>query len=144
MPSAELDNLVSIGKLTREAPADAEYQGLLKSGKARLADARSGKLALESRFDLAYSAAHAVALAALRRLGYRPKDRYIVFQALEHTVGAARETVRILAKAHTMRNTAEYEGYFEPDEKLVSDTIAAVEQVAKALDAMQPDETAGA
>jgi len=141
MPSSELENLVRIGKLTHEAPSEAEYEGLVKSGAARLADARNKALALESRFDLAYNAAHAFALAALRRLGYRPtKERYIVFQALEHTLAASKDTVRILAKAHTARNTAEYEGYFEPDEQLVTDAIAAVEQVVKALEATKREE----
>lgn len=36
-------------------------------------------------FDLAYGAAHALCLAALRHHGYRPSQRYIVFQVLlEH------------------------------------------------------------
>jgi hypothetical protein len=48
--------------------------------------------------------------------------------------------VRILAKAHTARNTAEYEGYFEPDEQLINDAIAAVDQVAKALKATTREE----
>lgn len=33
-------------------------------------------------FDLAYSAAHALCLAALRHHGFRPSKRYIVFQVL--------------------------------------------------------------
>lgn len=44
-------------------------------------------LAIESRFDLAYNAAHALALAALRARGYRSDNRYVVFQALPHTLG---------------------------------------------------------
>jgi len=81
----ELDNLVRIGKLKREPPSRREFDGLLRSGAARLADAANPDLALESRFDLAYNAAHALALAALRRLGYRSQNRYLVFQALAHT-----------------------------------------------------------
>lgn len=133
MPSAELENLVVIGQLTHEAPSQAEVAGLVQSGTARLADARNQTLALESRFDLAYSGAHALALAALRRLGYRPKNRYIVFQALEHTLGAGKPTIRVLAKVHTARNAAEYEGYFEADEQLVQELLAAAEWVANAL-----------
>lgn len=76
----------------------------------------------------------------MRRMGYRPKDRYLVFQTLEYTVAASKETVRILAKAHTARNTAEYEGYFEPDERLITDTITAAEWVANALAAAKSKE----
>jgi len=36
---------------------------------------RSGHLSLEGRFDLAYNAAHALALAALRHRGYRSDNR---------------------------------------------------------------------
>ena len=48
---------------------------LLRSGDARLNDAANPSLSLESRFDLTYNAAHALALAALRRLGYRSWSR---------------------------------------------------------------------
>mgnify|MGYP003678297794 CR=1 FL=1 len=66
MTHPQLNNLVKIGQLKTEPPADAELQGLLRSGNRRLADAERAELALESRFDLAYNAAHALALAALR------------------------------------------------------------------------------
>lgn len=135
MPLTELENLAAIGQLTHEAPSEAEFAGLVKSGTARLADARNQNLALESRFELAYSGAHALALAALRRLGYRPKNRYVVFQALEHTLGADKPIIRVLAKVHTTRNAAEYEGYFEADEQLVKELLAAAEWVANALEA---------
>lgn len=69
MTSAELENLIRIGKLKREPPSRREFDGLLLSGTARLTDAANTELALESRFDLAYNASHALALAALRRLG---------------------------------------------------------------------------
>ncbi len=84
MTSLELDNLVQIGKLKHEPPSKREFDGLLAFGTTRLADAANTDLALESRFDLAYNAAHALALAALRRLGYRSGNRYLVFQVLAH------------------------------------------------------------
>ena len=49
---------------------------------------------------------------------------------MEHTLGADQPTIRVLAKAHTTRNAAEYEGYFEADEQLVKDLLAAAEWVA--------------
>jgi len=64
----KLQNLVRIGKLKTEPPSRAEFEGLLRSGERRLEDSENGNLNLESRFDLAYNAAHALALAALSPL----------------------------------------------------------------------------
>lgn len=133
MTSAELDNLVRVGKLKREPPVESELAGLRRSGESRLADAERTDLAFESRFDLTYNAAHALALYALRRLGYRSDSRYLVFQALPHTVGLERGQWRVLAKAHERRNTAEYEGYLEHDERLLEDMIAATRTLLKSL-----------
>ena len=70
--SSPLENLAGPGKPLSPEPADdAEVAGLLRSGRARLADAGNDALSLESRFDLACNAAHALCLAALRRHGYR-------------------------------------------------------------------------
>ncbi|WP_291185050.1 hypothetical protein [Dokdonella sp.] len=83
-----LENLAGpSGPLVSEPPDDAEIAGLVRSGRLRLADARNPSLSLDSRFDLAYNAAHALSLAALRSRGYRARHRYIVFQALPHTLG---------------------------------------------------------
>lgn len=130
-----LENLAGPGKPLALEPPDAnEIAGLLRSGQARLADARNASLSLDSRFDLAYNAAHAFCLAALRRQGYRPRHRYIVFQALPHTLGLGPEVWRVLAKAHEMRNLAEYEGHVDVEERLVLDVIAVCERVVAALD----------
>jgi hypothetical protein len=133
MTSSELENLVRIGKLKREPPAAGEVDGLKRSGEARLADAAKRDLAAESRFDLAYNAAHALALAALRRLGYRPDNRYLVFQTLPHTLGVKPAIWRVLAKGHENRNLAEYEGALEVDERLVAEMIEAAKAVLTAL-----------
>lgn len=132
--SSPLENLAGTGKpLLAEATDAAEVAGLLRSGRARLTDARNVALSLESRFDLAYNAAHALSLAALRRHGFRPRHRYIVFQVLPHTLGLGPEVWRVLAKAHDLRNLAEYEGHVDVDARLVIDVVAACEQVAAAL-----------
>ena len=52
MPSP-LDNLVATGKLHAEPAAQAEIDGLLRSGAVRIADAEKSSNSLESRFDLA-------------------------------------------------------------------------------------------
>lgn len=66
MSYPQLDNLVRIGRLKVEPPAEGELKSLLRSCLRRLDDAERGELAIESRFDLTYNAAHALALAELR------------------------------------------------------------------------------
>lgn len=129
-----LENLAGPGKsLHKEPPDEKEINGLIGSGCARLKDAEVTTLALESRFDLAYNAAHALCLAALRRQGYRSGNRYIVFQTLPHTLGLGPEVWRVLSKCHDVRNLGEYEGDLNINERLVADLIAATRQVAEAL-----------
>lgn len=90
--TSPLENLTGPGKpLTAEPPDSRELEGLKRSGIARLRDAKNAALALESQFDLAYNAAHALSLAALRCKGYRASNRYIVFQVLPHTLGLGPE-----------------------------------------------------
>ncbi len=138
MTSAELDNLARIGKLKEEPGSPTEIEGLLRSGRTRLTDAKNRGLALESRFDLAYNAAHALALAALRQKGYRSDNRYLVFQVLPHTLGLGPEVWRVLAKCHERRNAAEYEGSLEIDDRLLADLIAATDAVLTAVAALGP------
>jgi hypothetical protein len=129
-----LENLCGPGKpLKSEAPDDNEFAGLLRTGTARLHDAKNTALAMESRFDLANNAAHALCLAALRRVGYRPGNRYIVFQVLPHTLGLGPEVWRVLDKCHNARNLGEYEGMLDVDERLVTDLISATEAVSKTI-----------
>ena len=133
-PPTPFENLSGPGKpLKAEAPDAAELQGLLRTGQARLRDAANTALALESRFDLAYNAAHALCLAALRTKGYRPSNRYVVFQLLPHTLGLGPEVWRVLDMCHNRRNLGEYEGLLEVDERLVHDLIQATQRVLQAF-----------
>lgn len=129
----QLENLVRIGRLKTEKGNDREISGLIASGLARLNDARNEKLNIESRFDLAYNAAHALSLAALRQAGYRAEHRYIVFQCLKHTTGLSDEHCRVLDQAHRKRNLAEYEGWLDMDSALLDAMIRAADSVAKRL-----------
>ena len=134
MATDSLFNLSGPGKpLKAEPPDAAETAGLLRTGRARLHDAANPALSLESRFDLAYNAAHALCRAALRRKGYRPSQRYIVFQVLPHTLGLGPEVWRVLDKCHNTRNLGEYEGLLDIDERLVSGLIEAAQRVDEAL-----------
>ena len=129
MPLMQLDNLVRIKKLKAEPAAEAEIEGLLRSGKARLDDAAKKSLSPESRFDLAYNAAHAFALAALRWHGYRSDNRYLVFQCLEHTLDLPKEQWRVLDRAHNKRNVAEYEGDVDIDLELLDALLRVAREV---------------
>jgi hypothetical protein len=134
-----LDRLCGPGKpLKAEAPDLTEFTGLVRTGLARLQDAGNPALALESRFDLAYNAAHALCLAALRGMGYRSTNRYIVFQVLPHTLELGPEVWRVLDKCHNTRNLGEYEGLLDVDERLVTDLILATQAVAQAISHKSP------
>ena len=104
---------------------------MLSSARTRLTDAQNESLDPDSRFDLAYGAAHRLALAALRHQGYRSENRITVFQTLVHTLGSDNADVQVFLKAHNERNLAEYEGRTEIDEQLLKDLI----RCTKALDA---------
>ena len=138
MSTSPLDNLVRIGQLKAEPPAQAEFDGLLRSGQVRLHDAQIESLGLESRFDLAYNAAHALSLAALRWHGYRSENRYHVFQCLTHTLALEATQWRVLDQAHRKRNLAEYEGELDVDEALVAALIRATRVVAERVAALGP------
>lgn len=123
MTYQNLLNLVKTGALKAEPPDAREFAGLLHSGRVRLADAQLANLSPESRFDLAYNAAHALALAALRCKGFRSENRYLVFQTLAHTLDLPPVEWRVLALCHERRNLAEYEGFIEVDEQLLHDLL---------------------
>jgi hypothetical protein len=136
MANKHLDNLVSTGLLKTEPPAASEIEGLLRSGESRLEDAERTALSLDSRFDLAYNAAHALSLAALRHHGYRPEKRYIVFQSLAHTLSMSAPEWRVLADAHRKRNIVEYEGVAEIDEPFLEAVLRVTREVAKRVRAL--------
>ena len=134
MTHPKLDNLVRIGQLKAEPAADAEIKGLLCLGQRRLDDAQRQELSLESRFDLSYNAAHALALLALRIHGYRSDSRYLVFQCLQHTVDLPTEQWRVLDYAHRRRNSAEYEGELNVDKQFLGTLIKVAQEVATRVD----------
>ncbi|HWH82488.1 MAG TPA: hypothetical protein VNU71_09645 [Burkholderiaceae bacterium] len=138
MGRPELDNLVRARQLKAEAGAQGEIDGLIRSGAARLADAGNASLSPESRFDLAYNASHALALAALRWHGYRSENRYIVFQCLTHTLALPAEQWRVLDQAHRKRNLAEYEGDVEIDAELLAALLRVATEVASRVRRLGP------
>ena len=137
--TSSLDRLAGPGGVLAHEPADrAEFAGLVRSAMARLKDAENEANSLDSRFDLAYSAAHALCLAALRYQGFRPSKRYIVFQVLPDTLGLGAEVWRVLSKCHDLRNRTEYEGALDLDDRLVADLISACRTVAERVSELSP------
>lgn len=138
LTSPNLDNLVKTGQLKREPGDRQEFNGLVRSARARLVDAHNQQRSIESRFDLAYNAAHALALAALRWHSYRSDKRFTVFQCVPHTLGLGPEVWRVLTLCHDRRNLAEYEGHLEIDEQLVVDLLGAADRSQAQVEALGP------
>ena len=133
--TSRFENLSRPGGPLKQEPADEqEIMGLRRSALARLADARNESLSVDSRFDLAYGAAHALCTAALRCYGYRASQRYIVFQLLEDTLGLPPKTWRVLDESHRLRNLAEYEGELNATVELVEEIIAICAMLIEKLD----------
>ena len=138
MAKQELDNLVRTGKLKPEPPSAGEIAGLIRSAEDRLRDADRQENSVSSRFDLAYNAAHSFALAAVRWHGYRPDHRYIVFQALAHTLSMPATQWRVLSDAHRTRNQIEYEGTTEVDPQFLEAVLRVTHELAKRVRALGP------
>ena len=130
MSSENLENLVKIGKLKASQSTDDEIKGLVQRGLVKIEDYKKANLSTDSRFDLAYNAAHALCLGALRQAGYRSENRYIVFQCAQHTINLEPKYWRALSDAHRERNAAEYEGDIVVNEQLVEALVRVVDIVA--------------
>lgn len=117
-------------------PDATEIGGLLDAAGIRLRDAENGELETANRFYLAYSAAHTTAVAALRVHGYRAKNRIIVFQTLQHTVGWSPPRWRVLLNAHSLRNDMDYEGVGEVDNKIAEAVLNAAKELVRDVSAL--------
>lgn len=141
MSRPELENLVRAGLLREEPFSRTEFDGLLRSADKRLRDAKNPDLADDSRFDLAYNAAHSLALAALRAHGFRAENRYVVFQVVPHTLQVSTSDWRLLSKCHDQRNRTEYGGAPPIESKLLAELLVVAETLqGKANEMARPDE----
>lgn len=138
--TSALDNLLKVSKggLKKEPPSQSEIDGLIRSAKRKRQDASIAGLGEESRFDLLYNAAHALALAALRWHGYRSDNRMLAFQALAHTVAFPAAKWRVLDRCHAKRNLAEYEGHFDVDAQLIHELAIVTAELEAAVTALGP------
>src|SRR6266404_6701260 len=138
MSKEELDNLVRINRLKTEPASPSEFVGMVNSARRRLVDAQNESLDPDSQFDLAYGAAHRLALAALRHKGYRSENRITVFQTLVHTLGSDKSDIQVFLRAHNERNLAEYEGRMEIDQALLADLIRCTKKLETAVGNLIP------
>jgi hypothetical protein len=137
--SSPLERLAALDdSIHAETPVLAEYEGLLRSGRMRLDDARRPEKLPREPGRPAYNASHALCLAALRRSGYRSSRRFVVFEAVPHTLGLGPEVWMVLTKCHRIRNQAEYEGIINLNARIVTDLIEATSRVLAALEALGP------
>ncbi len=133
-----LENLVKIGQLKKEAPVQSEIDGLINTARQLLNDSQISNLSDQSKFELSYSAAHSLSLAALRWHGYRSENRFIVFQCLIHTIGLDTGKMRILSDSHNKRNKSAYEGQTDLVESQVQSIITITKEVLDIVDKLGP------
>jgi hypothetical protein len=129
-PGNPLENLARTKQLAAEPTSAQEIGRLLKGAEEQLRDGGNASNSATSRFTLAYGAAHALALAALRAQGFRPSasqgHRKVIFQVLEATAGAPRELWLALDRYHDRRNALEYEAAAPITEAEAGDLVALV------------------
>jgi hypothetical protein len=111
---------------------------MLAAARRSLVDAQNKTIETDSQFDLAYGAAHRLALAALRQQGYRSENRITVFQTLAHSLGTDNADIQIFLRAHNERNLAEYEGRMDIDKKLLADLIRCAKKLETAVGKLVP------
>jgi hypothetical protein len=105
---------VQRGLLERRAPDHGEIRGHVKTAKDLLATARLKGAPARGRFFNLYEAAHAVALAGLKRAGYRSKEgegsRQLVMSLAEQALALRRGASAVLSEANRIRNNVAYAG----------------------------------
>ena len=67
------------------------------------------------------------------------RPRHSPGRTVKDTSSSAWTVWRVLAKAHEKRNLAEYEGYLEPDGRLLADVLAATRALIAALPTDEKD-----
>ena len=132
--SAELNNLVNLGKLQPQPPRKSEIDGILQRAAEFLEGAQNASGPLSVRFSLAYSAAHAIALGALRMAGYRPAYRGVAFQCIVHVIPCSDDEAETLITAHEIRNNVEYDGLPDPHPGFVEDLLKVTRMIQDQAD----------
>lgn len=133
------EKLVELGRLKRENPSATAIGNHIAKAKNLLADAQNAAGSLDGRFNNAYAAGHQFLTAALKMKGYRPTEgqggRSILYQLLDRLVPGAAGSQRLLGRMHDLRNKEEYDDPMQLTDSLVSDVIAAVQNVGEEANA---------
>ena len=117
MNSPSVENLLARGLLERRSVDVAEVRYHVRTARDLLAVASREAIPEAARFINLYEAAHAVALAGLKVLGYRGKDgeggRSVVLQLVEETLAVRKGSAAAFAHANRIRNNMLYVGSAE-------------------------------
>lgn len=127
--SAELDNLVEGRQLQLQPPRKSEIDRNLKRAGELLEGAQNIKMPASVRFNLAYSAAYALAFNALRMAGYRTNRRGMVFQCVVHVLSVSDDEAATLITAHSIRNSVEYDSQPSPHTGFVEDLLKVTSKI---------------
>lgn len=106
-----LDKLIRNDWVEPHATSPEEIAKLLGVADRNLKDCKAD-ISADMRLYAAHGAVIALAKAALAACGYRAKresNHYILFQSLEDTIGADRDTTDNLDAFRKKRNTTEYD-----------------------------------
>jgi hypothetical protein len=137
MTSSLLERLARSSALLAEPSTPREVETLLCIAKNLLVDSKRTEISSESRFRLAYDAAHAYASIALRLHGYRAENRHLVFRSLEQTVGLTPMQCRLFSLCYERRRTAQPEASPEIEEMLLRGLTRAVEDLAERVSSLK-------
>ena len=115
MPSQNLRNLLSIGRLKTHQPKPDELRRLLAAAERNLHDAGVMAVSDETRFDAAYKAIMQCALVGMMASGFRPSTsepghHQTMIQTLGDTLGVPSDTWLVLDALRRRRNANDYTG----------------------------------
>lgn len=144
---ALLADLVDKDRLVHAPSSREEIQAILARAARALSDAAVPELGPASRFDIAYTAAHAFALCALRAHDLRPapgaRHRGLAFLTLVHTIDAPEALASSLNGYHLLRSKAEAGDRDEVSEKdakaMLKLAVALAKRLLEWLAARRPD-----
>jgi hypothetical protein len=142
-----LENLIKTHQIKPHATHPDEVQRLLAAATRNLADACTGVISDETRFDAAYKAIMQCALVGLMAHGYRPSTsmpghHQTVIQTLSLTLGLPRASWVVMDALRKKRNVNDYSGdLIEPES--VRECIAQADALFKARRSVAVGESAG-
>jgi hypothetical protein len=121
MSNRVLRHLADDGKLVRSSHSKQDVRALVRSARRLLVDAAIENVSVDGRFNLIYSASHALAIALMAGHGFHSANKSLLFQSLQHTACLTPAECRILMECHDRRVQAESGGLLDVNENLVDE-----------------------